>query len=247
MRLQVLSDLHLEFHGAAARHFCEHLDLDATVDALVLAGDTGVLRAPLMFAEALDALSKRVPRVLLVAGNHELYGSPATDALELLRRLVSVFPSVTLLEPGVVVRLGERRVLGCTLWFKEAPPSASAATALLSDFRAIEGFAPWVYEENERHRAWLAQELGEGDVVVTHHLPDPSSVSPRWLGSPLNPFFVCDQRELIADRRPSAWIHGHTHESCDYLSHRTRVVCNPFGYVGSEENPGFVPRLVVEV
>jgi hypothetical protein len=44
-----------------------------------------------------------------------------------------------------------------------------------------------------------------------------------------------------------AWIHGHTHESCDYVENGTRVVCNPRGYLPMEANPGFQPDFIVEV
>jgi hypothetical protein len=47
------------------------------------------------------------------------------------------------------------------------------------------------------------------------------------------------------------WIHGHIHESCNYLvGNRTRVVCNPRGYpmetAGNEsQNPNFNPGLLM--
>jgi len=28
----------------------------------------------------------------------------------------------------------------------------------------------------------------------------------------------------------SVWIHGHSHDRCDYLLGKTRVVANPLGY-----------------
>jgi len=31
------------------------------------------------------------------------------------------------------------------------------------------------------------------------------------------------------------WIHGHTHESFDYMVGDTRIVCNPRGYIGYEQ------------
>jgi hypothetical protein len=53
------------------------------------------------------------------------------------------------------------------------------------------------------------------------------------------------------------WIHGHTHDSTDYVIQTgqttTRVVCNPRGYPLSAagvlvfENPGFKPGLIVEI
>ncbi len=45
-------------------------------------------------------------------------------------------------------------------------------------------------------------------------------------------------------------IHGHTHDSFDYVLRGTRVVCNPRGYcryVGRPENVDFDPGLAAEV
>ena len=44
-------------------------------------------------------------------------------------------------------------------------------------------------------------------------------------------------------------MHGHTHDSFDYVVRGTRVVCNPRGYAkdGVNENPAFDPEFVVEI
>ena len=90
-------------------------------------------------------------------------------------------------------------------------------------------------------------------VVVTHHLPSEKSVHPRYANSELNPAFTSriDDTIGLAD----LWLHGHTHESCDYLveganGQVARVVCNPRGYSrhGSDiENFSFNPSLIVEI
>jgi Icc-related predicted phosphoesterase len=49
----------------------------------------------------------------------------------------------------------------------------------------------------------------------------------------LNRFFVNDMSDRINAKKPKLWVHGHTHDSCDYIAgERTRVVCNPKGYPG---------------
>jgi Icc-related predicted phosphoesterase len=93
----------------------------------------------------------------------------------------------------------------------------------------------------------LAAELRETDVVVTHHLPTQRSVPPRFSSSPLNAFFVCDVEELIEERRPRLWMHGHTHTSVDTRIGPTRILCNPFGYAGWELNAGFVDGMFVDL
>lgn len=52
-----------------------------------------------------------------------------------------------------------------------------------------------------------------------------------------------DLTDVIEDGRPALWVHGHTHDSCDYELGATRIVCNPRGY--EDENSAFDPELVV--
>ena len=77
---------------------------------------------------------------------------------------------------------------------------------------------------------YFANNIQENDVVVTHHLPSTLSIGDQFKTSELNRFFVCDMSNIILDKKPVLWLHGHTHESCDYVVGDTRVICNPYGY-----------------
>jgi UDP-2,3-diacylglucosamine pyrophosphatase LpxH len=241
-RLQIVSDLHLEFQPDGGRHLLERrLELDPAADAVVLAGDIGVAgRHRATLDRALQFFSSRFRQVFFVPGNHELYGTRVPEAEAKLRKLVGLYPRVTLLEPGVVGRWGDRRVVGATLWFPRYSPGMyeTDLTAEMSDFSAIKNFRSWVYRKNEEHERWLREAVCEGDVVVTHHIPSARSVPAKHARDPLNVFFVCDQEALIRERRPALWVHGHTHESFRYQIGPTTILCNPLGYWG-EENPAF--------
>ncbi|MBH2018490.1 MAG: metallophosphoesterase [Burkholderiales bacterium] len=107
--------------------------------------------------------------------------------------------------------------------------------------------------------AWLRAELVRGDpdktVVVTHHFAHKHSCSPRWSNDPLTAIFGSKlPNEVLLGAR--LWIHGHTHDSCDYRlgdSRRAvRVVCNPRGYPllwfeNEFENARFDPALVLDI
>jgi hypothetical protein len=86
----------------------------------------------------------------------------------------------------------------------------------------------------------------ESTVVVTHHLPHRRNSHPKYNGSDLNPSFASDLSDLMGPP-VSLWIHGHTHESFDYVVNGPRVVCNPRGYVPMESNPAFDPVLTIDV
>jgi Icc-related predicted phosphoesterase len=51
--------------------------------------------------------------------------------------------------------------------------------------------------------------------------------------------------QMILALNPRLWIHGHTHTSFDYMIGDTRVVANPHGYPG--ENEEFNPSVIVEI
>ena len=61
--------------------------------------------------------------------------------------------------------------------------------------------------------------------------------------------FVSDAAHLIDRSRVQLWVHGHTHDSFDYVVNGTRVVCNPRGYAknGVNENPSFDIDFIVDV
>jgi predicted phosphodiesterase len=245
MRIRFLSDLHLEFMSPLHQsEFVRRLPNDC--DVLVLAGDiagaTGLKRAFGLFSRHFAGST-----IIFVAGNHEFYGSSPGEVEDSL--CPSGLPdNVHALEMGTVrvgsLGLDGQRFLGCTLWF---PPPQTGDKLVLTDYSAIEDFEPWVYERNAKSVQWLADNVRSGDVVVTHHLPSHKSVHKMYAGNPQNDFFVCDMTKLIEERQPALWIHGHTHESCDYQIGATRVVCNPYGYFPSDTNNNFDPSKTVEI
>lgn len=107
--------------------------------------------------------------------------------------------------------------------------------------------------------AWLQAELIQSDpaktVVVTHHYPHKNSTAARWANEPMTAAFGSKLSTDILTGA-SLWIHGHTHDSCNYRignsTRSVRVVCNPRGYPfawfkNGFENPLFNPALLVEV
>ena len=244
MKIQIVSDLHFEFYrdgGKSVADLLAPLSKPYPADALVVAGD---LASSKTLLGALHLLAERVPTLVYVPGNHDFYGASPDDLVKIRGRAEREIPNLRWLEEGSTY-LGDVRILGTPLWFRQ-DPMAAVHRGGLADFSAIRDFEPWVYEKNRRAVRFLEDNLREGDVVVTHHLPSRKSVVDRYAGSPLNAFFVYDVEALIRDRQPALWVHGHTHDSCDYAIGETRVVCNPLGYP-NERNTEFNPRLVVEV
>ena len=240
MRIQILSDIHTEFHRDNGQSFCRGLR-PTGVDVLLVAGDLGTV---LTVGPALDYLCPLYPVVIFVAGNHEFYlGSP--DALrDRLEQAQQRHPNLHWLENDTIT-LGSQRFVGTTLWF----PGTAAARALrgmLNDYNSILDFEPWVYDQHSRAVSFLERTIIPTDVVITHHAPSTRSIAPQYVGSPINVYFACDLDRLL-NRGPRLWIHGHMHDSLDYKIRKTRVICNPFGYAGAGVNAGFRESLVLDL
>lgn len=250
MKLNILSDLHLSVSGL------ERPRNDA--DVVVLAGDIARPREAVCWALGFDK------PVVYVPGNHEFYGDSVEGAAAELKRLCAG-THVHLLDNDEVV-IGGVRFLGTTLWsdfllFGDGAARAAAvdtAMRMMRDFSRIRiGEALFTPADAmalfQRQADWLDHRLDSphagATVVITHHAPSRQSIHPRFAGSLLNACFVSDAQHLVGAARVRAWIHGHTHDSFDYLLHGTRVVCNPRGYAkgGVNENPRFDPHLTIEV
>jgi predicted phosphodiesterase len=243
-RIRFFSDLHFEFHKDAGASFVESLDPQG-VDVLVVAGDLAVADG---IGPALDLLCTRFTEsdVVYVHGNHEFYGTGREEVLEVTRAAAKRHRNLRWLD-GDVVEIAGRRFLGAPMWFARPDAKAEHAKYGMNDFFQIRALESWVYAENARALALFEKELGEDDIVVTHHLPAQACVAPQWVGHPLNPFFVCDVEAIMRARKPALWIHGHTHDNVDAKVGATRIVCNPFGYVRIEENAGFDEGMTIEL
>ena len=258
MKLQLLSDLHLEtetFDPVPA----------PGAELLVLAGDidshwTGYER----FA------GWPVP-VIVVAGNHEFDGRDFDAALAGLRGLCaqlgfSFLECDSLLHNGAG---GERvRVLGTTRWSDfdlfgadQRPRAERAAAYFLRLMGSTRGGLPFdaaaVRSESLRCRAWLEQELqrapqGRWDktLVITHFAPSLHSADPRYGHQPGTASFCNADDDLIP--RADVWLHGHLHCRHDYRVKRpgrspTRVVCQARGLAHKGEDAGYESALLIEV
>ena len=273
MRIQLMSDLHLEVHP----HFRPEPAPGA--DLLVLAGDIGAYQARHQVQDADFGLSLfagwPVP-VVYVPGNHEYDAMDFYDAHQRLRASCDKF-GFHWLEREVRMLQGVRFV-GTTLWsdfdaLLERPESSPAIAARNQKarekaFRAANHYlrttggtrhgepmlAEAIRAQAQVCQAWLrealAQPYTEGPtVVVTHFAPSLRSGDPRYGLTPGTAGFC----NALDDLLPLAdlWLHGHLHCPSDYVDtsgpRHCRVVANPLGYAGNGEQEGFRPHCTVSV
>ncbi|MGO9005615.1 MAG: metallophosphoesterase [Beijerinckiaceae bacterium] len=276
MRIAVMSDLHLEFDARAsldvdrnsregrAPSFYSHPP-EPDADVLVLAGDIHDCAQAVGWA----VRNFTIP-IVLISGNHEPYGHELFHVIAENRQgATDTHGRVAFLERATWMfrsRGGEQaRFVGTTLWtdfhlYGTPQLSMEIAGQRLEDFKLIKierGYKLRLLQPADTERlcaasvAFLHDELSRPfdglTIVVTHHAPSSRSISDKFQNDPLNPAFASDLEDLIRSYRPSLWIHGHMHESSDYVVGGTRVVCNPRGYFPAQLNPRFDPYLTVEV
>jgi len=229
-RFQIISDVHTEFHRDGGKYFCENVPVLSSV--LVVAGDFTMHR---YMVDCFTTLANRFENVIYVHGNHEYYDAVKEDVHNTMNKLTKRLSNFYWLN-NKVIEIEGQRFIGGTMWFKDDPDNVMYQD-LMNDFTVIPGFRKWVYQENKKTLDFLNKEMKAGDVVITHHAPCQLSVDGRHKGSPTNRFYVCDQSELIRERKPSYWIHGHMHTPVEYPLYDTWVVSNPFGYIGHESTP----------
>ncbi len=255
MKIQLLSDLHLEVHP----NFEAAPAPDA--DVLVLAGDIGsyqygsLLGGPHFGLERFSPLSRfagwPVP-VIFVPGNHEYDALDFDVARARLQHSCEQLGIIWLERQAV--QLSGVRFVGTTLW---SDFDALIVNARVTDeaqqhrmrekaFRAANFYlrktgttrggapfmAPEIREESLRCQAWLAQALAQPfdgpTVAITHFAPSLLSADPRYGLVPGTAGF-CNALDALM---PGAdlWLHGHLHTAIDYLAQGQHADGRAWGY-----------------
>ena len=267
MKLQLISDLHLEVHP----HL--HLQPAPQANLLVLAGDVGSYQQGSLLAESDFGLGRFAPAngwpvpVLFVPGNHE-YDNLDFDETHLRLRATCERLGITWLERETLVIDGVR-FIGTTLWtdFDALAPADGELTRTLraraKALRAANFYVQktgttraglrWLAEGWREQglvcQAWLRQALAKpfdgNTVVVTHFAPSLRSADPRYGVTPGTAGFCNALDNLLPLAR--LWIHGHLHCQHDYMEGGCRVVANTLGYAAKGEQAGFRPQWVLDV
>lgn len=260
LRIQIVSDLHLEFYEKPERIPKDIIQPRAPV--LALLGDIGLACTPLL-RSFLHMQSEQFEKVLYVAGNHEFYnictdeGTSHTVSTQLtwIQKVCNERDNLYFLEKKGLIINGVR-ILGTTLW-SYIPPSAKDSALRMNDYwlsytqhsddEKKEPLRMTVEYTNRWHQdslAWLerkienANAVGQPVLVLTHHTPSLSGTSdPRYEGSDSSRCFSSNLTRLL-QAPVVAWACGHTHYNFDMRcgkNNLTRLVSNQRGYPGKEK------------
>jgi predicted phosphodiesterase len=277
MRIQLMSDLHLENYP----EFVPRAAPD--VDVLILAGDVGSYQAGSLLEDDDFGLSRfsprrpcsEWPRVFYIPGNHE-FDSLDYDAAYLKLRSTCKALGIDWLERETIT-VGSVRFIGTTLWSDFEALAKSKATvseqakALEKAYRAanfylsknttLKNGEPMLAEDiralAHECQSWLRNALAvpfDGTTVtVTHFAPTLRSADPRYGITPGTAGFCNSLDDLL--RLSQVWIHGHLHCANDFVASgiedgkpfSCRVIANPRGYPEKGEDKAFQETFVVEL
>lgn len=277
MRLQLLSDLHLErypdFYPKAA----------SNVDALILAGDIGSYQRGSLLSTDDFGLTRFSPlrsespwpQVFFVPGNHEFDSLEFSETYSRLRDICERL-GIVWLEREVAI-CGNVRLVGTTLWsdfdaialkqpnltlqMQQREKAFRAANYYLRKNTTLHQGHPMLAEGMREMalqcQTWLRTTLNSTfdgtTVVVTHFAPSLRSIDPRYGISPGTAGFCNALDELLPFAQ--VWMHGHLHCPFDYTvtglhNHQEfscRVVANPLGYAHKGEQTSFREDFVVDI
>jgi len=248
MKLQLLSDLHLEF--------APFTPPETGADMVILAGDIqpgikGIVWASDSFPNS---------EVVYIPGNHEYYGYAIPKHTAQLKESAQGSNVHVLDNDGLI--LGNVVFLGCTLWtdfelFGNPRVAGYFATQGMNDYRRIR-VTPSYHRVRSidtaglhyHSRRWLAEQFdqhrGAKIVVVTHHAPSPRSLPTGYEEDILYAASASKLDDFVEGSDAILWVHGHMHISKDYFIGNTHLICNPRGYT-DQINPDFLPGLVLDI
>lgn len=241
MKIQIISDLHLEFVETNTQVFSESCVIG---DVLVIAGDIHINSEKIL--NFLRKINK-IP-IIFVLGNHEYYGKDLLIAQENYRKTLFLpEENIFLLEKESIVlpKFEDYEFWGATFWTKNSDPVIDAFS-----FK-IESFSFSTFFEHKRSvkslKKFLSKPSNTKKIIITHHAPSKKSISEKYKNHEINKWYVSNLDRTIKKYQPLVWIHGHTHTSFNYFIDNTQIVCNPYGYFMFEENSNFNPFLVLDV
>ncbi len=246
--MQYISDIHLEMWASNPAFYQQILKPSAPY--LILAGDICSYEKRQKLKPFLEYCTTHWDKVFMIAGNHEYYAykTPMSKIEEWLREECIALPNIHFLQKETYLLEDKYIIIGATLWTHIDPEIDYEAYAQMNDFKKITNndgtcFKPdncrQLYKE---HAKFIETETEKAilkgliPIVITHHLPSPTLIHPKYANSPLNSCYAspCLESMLLT---PSIWFYGHSHIKYIKDFKHTKCCINALGYPGERQAP----------
>lgn len=255
MKIQLVSDLHLEFlNKEQVEELANRISYKSNVEVLILSGDICSLSDKYIdnLYTFLNVIEDKYPNVIYIMGNHEYYGTSKQKVYELGHKLERYYFNLHILENEFITlkRFETQDVTfyGTTLWFEETVET-SLKRYYLNDYTQIEDFTPDVWCRKAISYIKQIPDDNSKKVLITHHVPHNRFISPKYLGSELNCFYLNEIGKYL--NKFDLVVFGHSHNSVNQqFSERTLAMSNPRGYLksnGEGENDKFNYQLIIDI
>lgn len=245
MKIAYCSDLHLDNYMhepfGVGKELCKNKE---NADVILIGGDTQEYKIyDRVKYNFFEYLSNEYKHVIVIEGNHEFYQSDYCNYYELKTdHPFSHLENVHLLRDESII-IEDVLFYGGTMWTNLDGCSDIDKMIIkqcVSDFTLIK------YDGKPFHPDYMLNHYNlfidnlyneviynnsvNKKIVLSHFAPSLKSVSPRFIGSNLNPFFCNNIDNIIESSDINFWIHGHTHDRLNYMIGNTNILCNPRGY-----------------
>lgn len=265
MKIQFMSDLHLEFGPIYPKK---------KGDILLLAGD--IMVADFLRKERTDKHARKHravaekffhehlaqwDKVYYIPGNHEHYHGEIFDTDGLITEFLNG-TNVEYAETGACSLGNGVGLLMGTLWtdlknsdwfVNQKVRDAMADYGVIQD-GGIRIRPDLIHKLNRGTRKVFRMFLDEHNfkqwIVMTHHGPlfPPQEVwGENMGGNDIDYAYFNLGMDWLMDYPITHIIHGHTHDTYDWKAGDIRILTNPRGYVGHELNPNFDEEKVIEL
>jgi hypothetical protein len=248
MKIQVYSDLHLEFYDTFPK-------LIPTAKYLILAGDIGIINET-CFTEFIQYVSERWIKVFYVLGNHEYYKHK--DCNKVFQKYVEFFKkfeNVILLQQDMYDIIDDETneewcIMGCTLWgfYPEDCPYDYISSLrkiykkqeINQNNKIVTRTIPITREifnnMYESDKNWILKHLNiDKNIILITHFPVKieGTSHPIWDDEKYKTIFATDlnleKRHVNNTSIKLICIGGHTHYSHDFTYNNIRYISNQMG------------------
>lgn len=244
MRIQYISDLHLEFPENRL-YIKQNLDkLKNQAHVLIIAGDLVTFDKIGDIDWFFDYVSKNFGRTYWIPGNHEWYRSNIKDEKFSFKQ--EIRKNVYLVN-NITEQIADHNFIFSTLWSQLDPANSFMIKRSMNDFYWIKygehNISIQDYETEHRLSLQFIRESlskEQSNIVVTHHKPTYMHQNVSYKGNELSSAFQSNLDDFIIENNIHAWIYGHDHHNVKpFKIGKTNILTNQLGYIFKKEQKKF--------
>ncbi len=253
MKIQLVSDLHLEF--PENRKWLKQNPLIPKGDILLMAGDVVTDKKKKKARFFYDQITKDFSFIISAMGNHEFYSGTIDYAYPKYKSNIAK-NFIRLNNHSYVIE--DVKIIVSTLWGFVPDDNIVTVSRYLNDYHKIwhENDYPLnVGDTNTYHKisvGYITEELKKpfaGKIVImTHHMPSLKCLTNRPPREDLNGAYASNLDNLILSNPNIVyWFTGHSHDFNITTIGNTQIIRNPMGYVCDNQQEDFRRDFVVEL